>query len=230
MNLWRKLVSQVKASRSIAALGFPDHSHEVLAGERPAIEWKKSLFLHTGWTAHYDGSEAPEGGHGYLRHSVGVEAENFKPIDGWCYGYAPVNRTSDGRKLSDIPKASRTLKIEKLGATAGDKEIQGIMIIWTARHPFRGPVIVGLYDDATVYRHMPGVTDEERPFIAKARIENCYLVPESDRTFLVTQKRKGFPGTAAAWFPGLHTYGPAKEMLTAVAEYLPTIRSLTPVS
>lgn len=187
------------------------------------MKWAKTVFLHTGWTTHYDGSEAPEGGHAYLKQSVGVEAENFKPVDGWCYGYAPVSRTSEGRSEIGIPKASRTLNISKLSATNNQDEIDGITIIWTARQPLHRPVVVGLYEDATVYRLMPGL-GAARPFIAKARVGNCHLVPENLRTFEVIQKRKGFPGMAAAWFPGFHADGPASEMLESAADYLPTIR------
>ncbi len=88
------------------------------------MNWGKTVFLHTGWTSHYDGTEAPEGGHAYLRRSVGVEAENFKPMDGWCYGYAPVSRTSEGRRTASIPKAHRTLKLEKLGAGQLQNELE----------------------------------------------------------------------------------------------------------
>lgn len=194
------------------------------ASEVETIDWEKVLFLHTGWATRYDGTDAPSGGHAYLKQAVGVEAENFKPIDGWCYGYAPVSRTSEGRKLDVIPEANRTIKIEKLGASPCAGEIPGITIVWTARHPVRGPVVVGLYDAATVYRFMPGLTDNVRPFIAKAKAGDCHLVPEQARTFEVIQKQKGFPGMAAAWFPGLHADGPAKDMLAAVADYLPTVR------
>lgn len=125
-----------------------------------------------------------------------------------------------------IPKANRTLNIERLGAASYDYELGGVTVIWTARHPDRGPVIVGLYDNATVFRYMP--PDEPvRPFIAKARTEDCHLVPVARRSFDIIQKRKGFPGMAAAWFPGLHAEGPAQAMLADVSAYLPTIRQYT---
>lgn len=97
-------------------------------------------------------------------------------------------------------------------------------MVWTAKHPDNGPVIVGLYDDATIYRFMPDLTEKVRPFIAKARVENCHLVPESRQTFEVIRSRIGFPGMAAAWFPALHATGPAHDILDAVARHLPTIR------
>ncbi len=187
------------------------------------LNWKRAVFLHIGWTDHYDGTEVPEGGHAYLRKSVGVESENFKPTVGWCYGYAPVARTSKGRDSVTIPKGHRTLKIDKLGAGWDDAEIGGITVIWTARRPYARPVIVGLYENATVFRFM-GSGELVRPFIAKARSEDCHLVPPNLRTFEITQKRKGFPGMAAAWFPGLHAGGPARDMLAAVATYLREIR------
>ncbi len=187
------------------------------------MNWNQTLFLHTGWTSRYDGSEVPEGGHLYLKNAIGVESENFRSFDGWCYGYAPVSRTSEGRAETGIPDAGRTLKIDKLGASRFVDEIDGITVVWTARHPRGGPVVVGLYDNATVFRFMPPL-GQARPYIAKARAADCHLVPEPVRTFEIIHKRKGFPGMAAAWFPGLHANGPAHDMLAAVAAYLPDVR------
>ena len=109
------------------------------------MNWNRVVFLHTGWTSRYDGTEAPEGGHAYLKRSVGVEAENFKSIDGWCYGYAPVSRTSKGRAEANTSKAGRTLNISKLGASALAEETAGITIVWTrttsgSRPCHRGPL------------------------------------------------------------------------------------------
>ncbi len=191
--------------------------------------WSQVLFLHTGWANHYDGSEAPEGGHAYLRTAVGVEAENFLPVDGWCYGYAPVSRAGYSRGIRPIPKAGRTLNITKLGADSRTQQIDGITIVWTARKPNDRPVIVGLYDNATVFRSMPPQSDDQRLFIAKARASDCRMVPTASRTFDVIQKQKGFPGMAAAWFPGEHQNGPASTFLAQVAEYLPSVRKFDPV-
>jgi hypothetical protein len=168
--------------------------------------------------------EAPEGGHRYLQRSVGVESENFKPVDGWCYGYAPVSRTAEGRSSETISVASRTVRIEKLGARLFDEEVEGITVVWTAKRPGYGPVVVGLFDDAIVSRYMSGLTSDHRPSIARARVANCHLVPEGRRTFQVPHTRKGFPGMGAAWFAGRHADGPAAEMLAELAHHLPTDR------
>lgn len=202
-------------------------------GFEPRLEgpmnWGKTIFLHVGWAERYDGTEAPEGGHAYLKNAVGVEAENFKPVDGWCNGYAPVIRTGEGRASRGIPKGSRTLNIDKLGARPNDSDVDGVTVIWTAKEPRQGPVIIGIYDSATVFRVMPPDSGEVRPFIAKARTKDCRLLPVSRRTFAVIQKRKGFPGMAAAWFPGEHKAGPARDFLAAVADYIPTVRKFDPV-
>jgi 5-methylcytosine-specific restriction protein A len=194
------------------------------------MDWTKVIFLHTGWAEQYDGTEAPIGGHAYLKNAIGVEAENFKPIDGWCYGYAPVGRAGESRGARPIPKGSRTLNIRKLGARPNDDFVEGIAVVWTARRPGEGPVIVGLYDNATVLRSMPRESEDYRPFIAKARASDSRLLPTSRRTFAVIHKKKGFPGMAAAWFPGEHEAGPAHDFLMSVAEYIPTIRKFDPIS
>lgn len=193
------------------------------------MDWEKVIFLHTGWCDRYDGTEAPTGGHAYLQGAVGVESENFKLVDGWCYGYAPVSRTGESRGLRKIPRAGRTLNITKLGASVSQSAISGITVVWTARRPGHGPVLVGLYDNATAYRFMPPL-GEERPFIVKSRAEDCRLLPVADRKFTVVQKKKGFPGMAAAWFPGEHRNGPARTFLTEAAEYIQVIRSRAPVA
>ncbi len=95
--------------------------------------------------------------------------------------------------------------------------------------PHREPVIVGLYDNATVFRFMPPYDGKGRVFITKARAEDCRLVPTLLRTFAIIRGQKGFPGMAAAWFPREHQAGPAQDFLTAVAEYIPTIRKFDPV-
>ena len=194
------------------------------------MDWSRTVFLHIGWTERYDGTEAPEGGHAYLKTAVGVEAENFLDIDGWCEGYAPVGRSGEGRGSSRIPKGTRTLNISKLGAGRLDGAVEGITVVWTERKPAEGPVIVGLYDRATVFRSMPPESPGTRPFIARARAQDCRLVPAVSRNFAVIHKRKGFPGMAAAWFPGEHQNGNARDLLEEVAEYLPIVRRMEPVS
>jgi len=197
------------------------------AGDLDRNPWRRTLLLHTGWTSRYDGSEAPEGGHRYLHRSVGVESENFRPVDGWCYGYAPVSRAAEGRCSETVPVASRTVKIEKLGARLFDEEVEGITVVWTAKRPGYGPVVVGLFDDAIVSRYMAGLTRDIRPSIARARAGNCHLIPEARRVFQVPHSRKGFPGMGAAWFAGRHADGPAADMLADLADYLPGVRGYT---
>src|SRR6185369_7550564 len=111
----------------------------------------------------------------------------------------------------------------KLGAGWNENQIEGVTVVWTAKHPLGGPVIVGLYDNAVIYRLMVA-DDAGRPFITKARVEDCHLVPETDRTFQIIQKQEGFPGMASAWFPGLHLHGPAKDLLFSAAAYIQKIR------
>lgn len=193
------------------------------------MDWERIVFLHVGWADRYDGTEAPEGGHAYLKNAVGVEAENFKPVNGWCYGYAPVSRTGEARGISPIPVAGRTLNISKLGARIRETEVDGISVIWTARRPYRDRVIIGLYDNSTVFRFMPLYNGRERVFIAKARAKDCRLLPTPQRTFTVIHNQKGFPGMAAAWFPGEHQAGPARDFLAAVSEYIRIIRKLDPI-
>lgn len=156
-----------------------------------------------------------------MRTKVGFERFNFKAVDGWCFGYAPVSKAEKGG-TGPIREDGRTLNITKLGASPKANSIIGITVIWTARRPYQKPVIVGVYRDAIVFRQVMR-TDSEQAYITKAAENNCLLIEENQRDLVVPQKQKGFPGQAAAWFPGLHSEGPASSFLIEVESYLQTL-------
>lgn len=44
------------------------------------------------------------------------------------------------------------INIDRLGG-AGADSVDGVLVVWTARRPKGGTVVVGWYKDATVYRY-----------------------------------------------------------------------------
>ena len=149
------------------------------------------LFLHIGWALTYDGDpdDLPQGKFGYIKdgnEDMG-EALNFKPFRGTCYGYAPHHK----------------MDLTRLGAAPDAEEIDGILIIWTATNPDgSGRFVVGWYKDALVF----SATREVRPnaeragVIARARSSDCQVVSKDERTFSIPYQKKGWPGTASAFF------------------------------
>jgi Domain of unknown function (DUF3883) len=188
------------------------------------MDWSKTVFLHIGWTEHYDGSEKPESNHSYLKKNVGVEASNFLNLNGWCYGYAPVRSSKRKNLGKEINEGNRTLNITNLGAGKLDKEIAGVTVVWTATKPKHGAVIVGVYRNAIVRRHMPS-GDSTDLYIAKARAEDCFLVSVSERTLDVPQRKPGTPGISAAWYPGKAKGIEADLFLPLAADYLNNLLS-----
>jgi hypothetical protein len=128
-------------------------------------------------------------------HGYGHEMYNHKSYRGYCCGMAPVK--------------AGTIDISKLGASRGDQQIAGILVVWTAPHPDAdGRFVVGWYRNATVYRKaQPGGAWRTHdgavlPYNARAASAACHLLASADRLFAVPGGRgiKGEPGQAAAYF------------------------------
>lgn len=154
------------------------------------------VFINVGWQLRYAGPAADDptlGGHGYLReHSMGHEAWNFLPYRGRVYGYVP---------------REATVRIERLGATRDASMIDGVTVVWLARHPSTGKtVIVGWYRNAVVHRAADAtVLARKGGFSVNYQIDapadDALLLPMDQRTFEIpTKKEKGCLGQSPVWY------------------------------
>lgn len=154
------------------------------------------LFINVGWQLRYAGPAADDptlGGHGYLReHAMGHEAWNFLPYRGRVYGYVP---------------REATVRIERLGATRDAARLDGVTVVWLARHPSTGKtVIVGWYRRAVVHRAADAlVLARSGGFSVHYQIEaaasEALLLPPDQRTFEIpTKKEKGCLGQSPVWY------------------------------
>ncbi|MDV7341582.1 DUF3883 domain-containing protein [Terasakiella sp. A23] len=108
------------------------------------------------------------------------EAFNFQVESDNChYGYARISKGD-------------SIHIERLGEVDQDQDgneyVDGVTVIWTAKHPSGGMVVVGWYKNARVYRQEQLCPDEiVRPFNDDA----CYRVSANsgDAFFLETEQR-----------------------------------------
>ena len=95
------------------------------------------LFANIGWMTHYQGYSKKDkiSGGGSYRDDDKHETYNFFPINGKCYGYVqPVNW---GAITLD--------RIEK-SLSKSSKSLDGVLVIWIAKHPIAGGTyIVGWY-------------------------------------------------------------------------------------
>lgn len=127
-----------------------------------------------------------------IGHSVG-EDNFFVCQDGFCRGYAEMGNT---------PENYKRLCIEKIDIAAkGADEISGVTIVFCAKQSENNPlVIVGWYNNATVYRNIQ--KDNGRAYYFRALADNVHVVPPEQRSFTVPRanKDKIGPGRFGFWY------------------------------
>jgi 5-methylcytosine-specific restriction protein A len=154
------------------------------------------LFCNVGWMKHYDGSagDRPARGGAYNKHSIGQEVCNFSDINGTVYGY--------------VRATNETIRIENLGATKSAEAIDGVTVIWTAGPNDGGTVVVGWYEDATVFRSpqpfiRPTPLQLENQIVGysiTARFDQAVLLPEGQRVLPIPRRVKGGIGHSNVWY------------------------------
>ena len=171
----------------------------------------KVIIFNVGWMTYYRGLEEDEierGGAYITDHGYGGEIYNFLPFNGFMYGYVQP----PGRK--EIPYNKRIIRIERLGVSKHASSIDGILVVWVATSPDGGSLVVGWYKEATVFRfcqHFPDglnrtVGEDDFGFYAKAKEQNCILLPVRERTLqapratAVENRGKGGIGQANVWY------------------------------
>lgn len=154
------------------------------------------IFFNIGWMKSYNGmdDDSISNGGSYNESNVGAEIHNFHNYEGNYYGF--------------VQAGSNQIRIERIGAGINDDSISGVTVIWTATAPQGGTVIVGWYKDATVYRFYQKLNSEEKDqlenesgsYIVKAKVENGFLLSESQRNFLIPRAQKGGIGQSNVWY------------------------------
>lgn len=184
---------------------------------------KPLLFLRVGYMQRYDGpAEITSGGAFPEEKGVGGEIFNFKPSGGRCYGYA-MTRNFSGINLDKLaPGVARDAQ----------DQIDGVDVVFFARRPGFGQVIVGWYLGATVYGRqyrrrrgrIPGMENKGLTYLCDVDARHAKLMPEKSRTFRVPpppSKRKGFPGQSQVWYPAQYGGLPAvRNFLAEVRRYI----------
>lgn len=161
------------------------------------------LVLRVGYMDRYDGPDTITSGGAYItENGVGGEVFNFKPSRGKCYGYA-MSRHFSGVNLKCIDNTKQWQEGE---------ELVGVDVVFVARRPGIGQVVVGWYRNATVFHKqyrvrrgsIPGMKETVRNFVCVADAASVCLLPEYERTFNVPYApagHKGFPGQSNVWYP-----------------------------
>ncbi|WP_316677041.1 protein NO VEIN domain-containing protein [Ralstonia chuxiongensis] len=179
----------------------------------------------------YDGPDTITGGGAYVAaNGVGGEVFNFKPSRGKCYGYAMSLHFSgiNLRFLDDSRTWSR-----------GD-ELSGVDVVFIAKRPGVGQVVVGWYRNATVFHReyrvrrgtIQGMSEGQRYFLCVADVADVHLLAEELRTFVVPAApagHKGFPGQSNVWYPMRQTHQPAVlAFAKRLRKYISTATAMPP--
>lgn len=140
---------------------------------------KRILFVRVGWMHYYHGvmpdDTGPLGGGSYNKESIGSEVVNFKPFHGRVCGYfEPLGKTS----LERIEKGSEL-----------QETLDNVLVIFVAKRPQGGQVIVGWYRNATVMRNArastPQLAGKGRRHNVVAKAANAVLLQNTRRVQLV---------------------------------------------
>jgi MoxR-like ATPase len=116
---------------------------------------------------------------------------NFQPVNGRCYGYGETG--------------TKQVNLSRLGAAPEQDRLDGVTVVWVSRSPEHGPVIVGWYQNATLFRdyqELPEGAGREHDgtpigFYAAASAEDCVLLPEDARKFSIP---RGKGGMGQSWY------------------------------
>ena len=158
----------------------------------------------------YDGPDTITSGGAYVEaRGVGGEVFNFKPSRGICYGYS-MSRHSAGLNLRFLDNTRQWRNGE---------ELSDVDVVFIARRPGFGQVVVGWYRNATVFHRqyrvrrgrIPGMDETMRHYLCTADVTNVRLLEEDERTFGVPYApagHEGFPGQSNVWYPGHHVDQP----------------------
>lgn len=157
---------------------------------------KPILFLNIGWMKYYKGitqdDKIKHGGKHIKEFGYGWEIFNFLPYKGRNYGFVQVS----GR-----------INIERLSADKHDDKINNVLVIWVAKSDDLGRVVIGWYDNATVYRELqtPPVDSKRKckgrtvKYNVTAKAKDCVLL-DTDKRVLTVPSGYGAMGQSPIWY------------------------------
>ena len=177
------------------------------------------IFLNTAWMERYEGLSGNDteihGGGSYVEeYGYGHEIYNFQKTSGKVYGYAQPGGLNN---------------LQRLGASADDDYIDGVLVIFTATHKDGGTYIVGWYKGATFFKDYQETRLKERKF--GNEYIGYYAVAEAeDATLLSVDERFSFPviprgvkggmGQSNVWYAdSVEMSGFKKDVLEHIEKY-----------
>lgn len=158
------------------------------------------IFLNIGWMSEYQGITETDTiiGGGSYDNADKSEIWNFKNINGYCCGY--VQPVTNGRDYDEA-----TINLQRIDPSwINANFISGVTVVWVARNPKeKQTYIVGWYKNAMVNRYFQDDIEFDHGYYVKAKAEDCHLVKEEERNFVIPRAdkdHKGFLGQSNVWY------------------------------
>lgn len=183
----------------------------------------KILFCNITYLNKYIGitdDDTPNKGGSWVEENKDAHEQwNFLNYNGCCYGF--------------VMNKGEQFAIERIDKDAVRSDsVDDVTVVWCALNDDNETVIVGWYENATVYRHfresvVTPIYGIDRVYFTKAKAEDCYLLPESSRTFIVGRASKdgtgrGF-GQQNFWYA--ESAYAREELIPQVLEFFETHKS-----
>lgn len=175
------------------------------------------LFCNVGWMERYQGQKKGGdrivGGGAYVKeHGRGSEVCNFSGVGNTLYGY--------------VQSPGQQININRIGADRDDGSVSDVTVVWTAKRPAGGTVVVGWYKNATVFRdyqrfsRLPAVQRGNGidGYWIKAPLKHAKLLPADERTCEIPRAVKGGMGNANIWYADRRESAPiVKRVMTVLS-------------
>ncbi len=180
------------------------------------------LVFRVGYMSAYNGADSISGGGSHIEeHGEGGEMWNFRAEGGHCYGYV-MSLHFAGIDLSRIAPNSQW---------NSNDELDGVDVVFIAKKPSVGQVVVGWYRGATVFHKMyrkrrgkKQLDDWDRlNYLCQVDAERAVLLPENLRTFEVPYAPahgKGFPGHSNVWYPNTNSEKVVQQFIAKLRKYI----------
>lgn len=173
---------------------LPDKTriYELIDNKVRIIRRKKVLICNVGYMKFYKGITEDDkiiGGGSYpIKNQTGGEIYNFLPQnDGYTYGFVETNYLDSDNNTGQVEYA-KNINIDKIDSSAnGHDSISNIRVIFISKGPHSSNVIVGWYDNATVYRKRQK-RGNQFGYNIRCLNEDAHLIPFESRTFAYPKK------------------------------------------
>ena len=158
------------------------------------------------------------GGKYVVENKDAAEKYNFHRYDdGNCYIYVET-KYKNGYTAEN--STARSIVIENINPLCKGKElVEGVRVVLTAISPILNKnVIVGWYDNVTIYRNR--VVDTDKTYMMKCLYDDSHLIPENERSFEVPGARGNQYGIGQSNYWYIQNNNAAREYEEKLNNYL----------